>query len=128
MMHAAAVRRGAFLVLAALVQLAVWLLIRPDLAGPQWAEGNAFEVWLAVEAVVAAAIGLLAPDRSAVLGAGFVGWGLQAVHLIVLGDHYDDDGLWGLAVIMDVVLAGLAVCVALAVRTLTGRDRRRSAG
>ncbi len=46
------------------------------------------------------------------------------LHLIVLGEHYDDP-LWGVAVFIDVVLATSAVGLALLARRLTGSDRRR---
>jgi hypothetical protein len=116
---------GRLVVLAvgALAQLAVWLVLRPDLAGPQWTDGSALEIWLASEALAAVLIGLLAPDRSTVGRTILLGWLLQALHLIVLGEHYDDT-LWGLGVFFEVFLAAAAVGLALLARRLTGRDRR----
>jgi hypothetical protein len=110
-------------VVAALVQLAGWLLIRPDLAGPQWSGGRSTEVWLALMAGVALLIGLTAHDRSSVVRAVLVGWGLQMTHFAFLGDHYDDT-LWGVGLFAQVFLAGGAVGLALLARRLIGRDRR----
>jgi hypothetical protein len=118
-----AARSQAFVVVAALVQLAGWLLIRPDLAGPQWSEGRSTEVWLALMAGAAVLIGLTAPDRSSMVRAVLVGWGLQMAHFAFLGDHYDDT-LWGVGLFAQVFLAGAAVGLALLVRRLTARDRR----
>ena len=109
---------------AALVQLAGWLLIRPDLAGPQWSEGRSTEVWLALMAGAAVLIGLTAPDRSSMVRAVLVGWGLQMAHFAFLGDHYDDT-LWGVGLFAaQVFLAGAAVGLALLVRRPTAGDRR----
>ena len=85
---------------AALVQLAGWLLVRPDLAGPQWSEGRSTEIWLALMAGAA-----------------------QMAHFAFLGDHYDDT-LWGVGLFAQVFLAGAAVGLALLVRRLAARDRR----
>jgi hypothetical protein len=41
-----------------------------------------------------------------------LGWVLQAVHLIVFGE-YCDDGLQGVGVVIDAVLAAVAVGLAL---------------
>ena len=111
------------LAVGALAQLAVWLVLRPDLAGPQWTDGSALEIWLASEALAAVLIGLLAPDRSTVVRTILLGWLLEALHLIVLGEHYDDT-LWGLGVFLEVFLAASAVGLGLLARRLTGRDRR----
>ena len=89
--------RLAFVIGAALVQFAVWLGVRPDLAGPQWAEGQSLEWWLGLEAVAAVLIGLAAADRTSIVRAVLVGWGLQIAHFVVLGEHHDDS-LWGVGV------------------------------
>jgi hypothetical protein len=117
---------GRLVVLAvgALAQLAIWLVLRPDLAGPQWTDGSVLEIWLVSEALAAVLIGLLVPDRSTVVRTILLGWLLQALHLTVLGEHYDDT-LWGLGVFIDVFLAASAVGLAFLARRLTGRDRRR---
>jgi hypothetical protein len=115
--------RVVVLVVGALGQLAVWLVLRPDLAGPQWTDGSVLEIWLVSEALAAVLIGLLAPDRSTVARTILLGWLLQGLHLIVLGEHYDNT-LWGFGVFIDVILAASAVGLALLARRLTGRDRR----
>jgi hypothetical protein len=107
----------------ALLQLAVWLVLRPDLAGPQWSEGSDLELWLALEAGVAVLVGIVAPDRSTAVRAVVLGWVLQILHFGVLGEHYDDT-LWGVGIFGDVVLAAVAVGLALLARRLAGRDRR----
>ncbi len=112
------------LAVGALAQLAVWLVLRPDLAGPQWTDGSVLEIWLVSEALAAVLIGLLAPDRSTVVRTILLGWLLQALHLTVFGEHYDDT-LWGLGVFIDVFLAASAVGLAFLACRLTGRDRRR---
>jgi hypothetical protein len=111
-------------VVAALVQLTVWLVIRPDLAGPQWSEGRSTETWLALLAGAAVLIGLTAPGRSSAVRAVLVGWGLQLAHFAFLGDHYDDT-LWGIGLLLQAFLAAAAVGLALLARRLSGRDRRR---
>jgi hypothetical protein len=63
---------GFFVAVAALAQLVVWLVIRPDLAGPQWSEGSALEAWLGLEALTVVVIGC------AVLAAAGVGLALGA--------------------------------------------------
>jgi hypothetical protein len=110
----------AFVVLGAGVQLGVWLVVRPDLAGPQWSDGHATEIWLALEAVAAVVLGLLAPARRELVTAVLAGWALQAAHFIVLGDHYDDT-LWGIGVFGQAFLAAVAVGVALLADRLTSR-------
>ncbi len=112
-------------VVGVLAQLAVWLVLRPDRAGPRWTEGSVLELWLMTEAVVALLIGVLAPDRSTVTRTVLLGWVLQVLHLVVVGEHHDDT-LWGVGVFIDVVLAAGAVGLALLARRLTGRDRRRA--
>jgi hypothetical protein len=69
-----------FVVLGAAVHLVVWLVVRPDLAGPQWTDGHATEIWLALEAVLAVVLGLLAPARRELVVAVLAGWALQAAH------------------------------------------------
>ena len=108
---------------AALVQPAGWLLVRPDLAGPQWSEGRSTEVWLALMAGAAVLIGLTAPGRASIVRAVLVGWGLQMAHFAFLGAHYDDT-LWAVGLFAQVFLAGAAVGLALLVRRPTVRDRR----
>ena len=107
-----------------LAQLAIWLVLRPDLAGPQWHEGSSLEVWLALEAVVALAIGVLAANRTLVVWTVLVGWVLQMAHFAVLGEHYDSP-LAGMGVLVQAVLAAGALAVALLARRLSGQDRRR---
>jgi hypothetical protein len=114
--------RLVFLTGAALVQLVVWLVVRPDLAGPQWAEGRSLEVWLALEAVAAVLVGLVAPDRASITGAVLVGWGLQMAHFAVLGDHYDDT-LWGVGFFVMAFLAAWATGLALLVHRFRCRNR-----
>jgi hypothetical protein len=116
--------RLVFLAAGALVQLAAWLVLRPDLAGPQWQRGSDLELWLALEAVAALVIGTLASDRALVVRTVVAGWVLQAVHLIVFGEHYDD-GLWGVGVVIDAVLAAVAAGLALLAQRLAGRVRGR---
>lgn len=108
-----------------LVQLVLWLVIRPDRAGPQWTEGHRLELWLGLEAVAALAVGVLAPSRWTAVWAVVLGWFLQMLQFGFLGEHYDDSGLWFLGVIGEVFLAAGAVGLALLARVVTGRDRRR---
>jgi peptidoglycan/LPS O-acetylase OafA/YrhL len=120
-------RRLVTLLIGAAAQLAGWLLLRPDRAGIEWTDGSAYELWLGVEALLAIAIGLLAPDRTALVVTIGVGWLLQMLHYGFLGEHYDND-LWGLGVFLDVGLAAVAVAVALLARLarrLVGRRPRR---
>ncbi len=116
-------RRAGFLVAGALVQLGVWLALRPDLAGPQWMRGPDLELWLVLEAVSALGIGLLAPDRVRAAGTVLLGWALQMIHFVAVGEHYDGT-LWGVGVFLQVVLAAASVAMALSVRRWTGDDRR----
>jgi hypothetical protein len=109
-----------FVVLGAVVQLVVWLVVRPDLAGPQWSDGHALEIWLGLEAVAAVVLGALAPDRRSAVAAVSAGWGLQLLHFAVLGDHYDGT-LWGVGVFGQAFLAAVAVGVALLADRLTSR-------
>jgi hypothetical protein len=113
-------RQGAFVVLGAAAQLVAWLVIRPDLAGPQWSDGHAVETWLAVEAGIAVLLGVLAQDRRELVAAVLTGWGLQLLHFAFLGDHYDDT-LWGIGLLGQAVLATVAVGVALLADRLTSR-------
>jgi hypothetical protein len=105
-----------------LVQLAVWLVVRPDLAGPQWAEGQELEWWLGLEAVAALLIGLIATDRTSIVRAVLVGWSLQIAHFVVLGEHHDDT-LWGVGVFVMAFLAAWATGLALLVHRFLRRDR-----
>jgi hypothetical protein len=107
-------------VLGALVQLAIWLVLRPDLTGPQWSDGHALEIWLALQAAAAVVLGLVAPGRRELLAAVLTGWALQAAHLAFLGDHYDDT-LWGIGLLGEALLAAVAVGVALVAARLTSR-------
>ena len=109
-----------FVLLGAAVQLVVWLVVRPDLAGPQWSDGHALEVWLALEAVAAVVLGILAPGRRELVVVVLAGWASQAVHFVVLGDHYDDT-LWGIGLFGLAVLAAVAVGVARLADRLTSR-------
>jgi hypothetical protein len=110
----------AFVILGALVQLAIWLVARPDLAGPQWSDGRAVETWLALEAVAAVVLGLLTPGRRELVAAVLAGWALQAGHFAFLGDHYDDT-LWGVGLLGQAVFAAVAVGVASLAARLTSR-------
>ena len=114
-----------FLTAAALVQLAVWLVVRPDLAGPQWAEGRSLELWLVLEAGTAVLIGLIASDKALAVQAVLAGWGLQILHFGFLGEHYDDT-LAGLGLVVQVVLAVVARAAALLASALRRRARRRT--
>jgi len=51
-------RSGAagFVALGALVQPAIWLVVRSDLARPRWTDGHALETWVLLEAVPAVAV------------------------------------------------------------------------
>lgn len=118
--------RLAVLLGGAMAQLSVWLVFRPDRAGSDWSEGAGFEAWLALEAVLAVAIGLVAADRSLVRWTIIVGWGLQMAHFTAFGEHYDDP-LAGLGVVVQAVLAAGAVIVALIAHRCTrgaGRSMR----
>ena len=110
------------LAVGALAQLAVWLVLRPDLAGPQWTDGSALEIWLASEALAAVLIGLLAPDRSTVVRTILLGWLLQA--LIWWSSASTTTTRCGASGVLEVFLAASAVGLALLARRLTGRDRR----
>jgi hypothetical protein len=116
-------RRLATVVIGALAHLLVWLLVRPDRAGPQWTDGTAVEVWLAWMALLALLTGLLAPDRQTVVVTVAAGWLLQMLHFIALGEHYDDT-LWGVGIFVEVVLAAAAVGLGLLARLLVRRDHR----
>jgi hypothetical protein len=113
-------RHGAFLVLGAAAQLAVWLVFRPDLAGPRWSDGPATEAWLSVEAGAAVVLGLLARGRRELVAAVLAGWGLQILHFAFLGNHYDGT-LWGVGIFGQAFLAAVAVGVALLADRLTSR-------
>jgi hypothetical protein len=117
-------RRLVTLLVGGAAQLAVWLIVRPDRAGAQWTDGTALPTWLGLEALVAVGIGLVAPDRSAVVGTVAVGWLLQVLHFALLGEHYDDT-LWSVGMLLQVVFAAAAAGLALLGRLLTRRDRRR---
>ena len=110
---------------AALAQLGIWLVVRPDLAGPQWTEGRSLETWLALEAVAAVLIGCLAGRGTRAVRSVVVGWALQALHFAVLGEHYDDT-LWGVGLFGQVVCAGAASALALLAHQLVRRGRGRA--
>ena len=114
--------RVPFVVVAALAQLAVWLVVRPDRAGAQWTDGTSVEVWLGLMALLAVAIGVLAPDRQAVVVTVVVGWLSQVVHFAVLGEHYDGT-LSGVGALLQVFFGAVAVGLALLARRLSGPDR-----
>jgi hypothetical protein len=114
-----------FVGVAALAQLAVWVVVRPDLAGPQWTAGDAFQMWLGIEALTAVVVGCVAPARRMALLAVGAGWVPQVVHFAVLGQHYDDDGLWAVGLFLQVALGAVAAGVAVLAHTLVGRLRRR---
>ncbi len=118
-------RRLATVVIGASAHLLVWLLVRPDRAGPQWTDGTALEVWLALVTLLAPLTGLLAPDRQTVVVALAAGWLLQVLHFTALGEHYDDT-LWGVGILVEAVLAAAAIGLGLLVRRLVRRDRRRA--
>jgi hypothetical protein len=115
---------GFFVAVAALAQLVVWLVIRPDLAGPQWSEGGALEAWLGLEALTVVVIGCAAPARGPAVAAVLAGWALQVAHFGFLGAHYDDT-LWGIGLFGQAVLAAAGVGLALGARALAGRAVRR---
>jgi hypothetical protein len=113
-------RQGAFVVFGATALLAGWLVVRPDLAGPQWSDGHATETWLAVEAGLALALGILTPGRRALVRAVLLGWGLQMLHFAFFGDHYDDT-LWAVGLFGQAFLAAVAVGVGLLADRLSRR-------
>jgi hypothetical protein len=113
-------RRLAALLVGSLTQLSVWLVVRPDRAGAQWTEGTALEVWLGAEALLAVAVGLLAPDRPAVVVTVVVGWLLQVLHFAVLGEHYDGT-LWAVGMFIQGVFGAAAVGLAGAALPLVDR-------
>jgi hypothetical protein len=112
--------QGAFVVLGAAAQLAAWLVIRPDLAGPQWSGGHAVETWVVVEAGIAVLLGVLARGRRELVAAVLSGWALQGLHFALLGDHYDDT-LWGIGLFGQGLLATVAIGLALLADRLTSR-------
>lgn len=118
-------RRLATLLAGVPAQLIVWSLVRPDRAGAQWTDGGALELWLGIEALLAVAIGVLAPDRPAVVVTVAMGWLLQGLHFAVLGEHYDGT-LWSIGLLFQLIFAAVASGLALSVRLLTGRDRRKA--
>jgi hypothetical protein len=111
--------RIAFVVLGALLQLAIWLVVRPDLAGPQWSAAGT-GTWLGIEIGVAALLGVMAPGRRELVAAVLTGWGVQALHFAFLGAHYDDT-LWGIGLFGQALLAAVAVGVAVMADRLTSR-------
>lgn len=117
-------RRLVTLLAGGAAQFVLWLILRPDEAGAQWTDGTALEVWLGLEALAAVVIGLVAPDRQAVVGTVAVGWLLQVLHFAVLGEHYDST-LWSVGMFLQVVFGVAAAGLALLGRILTRRDRRR---
>ena len=119
-MNRATAGRAAFVALAAAAQLAVWLVLRPDLAGPRWSDGHVTEAWLALEAVTAVVVGVLAHGRRELVAAVLVGWALQATHLVLFGGHYDDT-LWGIGVFLQALVAAVAVGLAILADRLTSR-------
>lgn len=114
--------RLAFMVVGAAAQLAGWLLLRPDLAGAQWRDGTAAELWLGAEAAAAVVIGALGRDASSVAVTVGAGWALQMLHLAFLGEH-DDDGLWALGLVLQVFFCAVAVGLALVSRRLSRLSR-----
>jgi hypothetical protein len=110
----------------AAAQLILWLITRPDLAGPEWRDGVALELWLGGEALLAVLVGATAPDRRAAVRAVQVGWFLQVAHFAVLGEHYDSP-LWGLGMVGQVLVAVLAAVLARTAHSVTARARRRTA-
>jgi hypothetical protein len=112
--------RVSFVAVAAVAHLAVWLVLRPDLAGPQWSEGHATGAWLALEAVAAVLVGVLAHGWRELVAAVLVGWALQAAHFVLVGAHYDDT-LWGIGVFLQALVAAVAVALAVLADRLTSR-------
>lgn len=108
----------------ALAQPAVWLTTRPDTAS---GEGRLW-TWIALEALLAVAIGCAARERGPAGWTVVVGWTLQVLHYAVVADHGQDEDRWGDLVWMQLLLAALAVKLAFAAHDLTARARRRARG
>ncbi len=104
-------------------QLLAWL-IRPDRSAAEWALGGEFQIWVGIEAALAVLVGWLGPDRQTVVLAILVGWSMQILHFVALGEHYGDP-LWGMGVFIQIALAALAVGVALLLRYLADSRRGR---
>jgi hypothetical protein len=118
-------------VVGAGVQLLAWLLIRPDRSGVAWAYEVEFRVWVTVEAVLAAAIGVSGADRRTVSWAVLAGWLAQVLHFAAWGEHHPDpvygaDPLWAVGVVIQLALALVAAAIALVTSVLASARRRRS--
>ncbi len=114
-----------FIVTGASLQLAAWLLIRPDRAGVEWEDGTAFEVWMGVEADLAVAIGSSGPDPRTVVVTVLAGWLVQILNYLSYGEFHGNP-LAGLGVIVQMVLAVAAVGIALLAYLLASGLRQRT--
>ena len=94
--------------LAALVQLGVWLVTRPDLD----ATAGAVTTWLVGEAVAAAVIGATAAGDGRAARAVLLGWGLQMLHYAVVVPKGEEANLWAVGLFLQAFLAGVAVLLA----------------
>ena len=124
-MTGTAVRSRAWVAVAAVLQLVIWLVTMPDLWDPAPGE---WVVWLSLEAGAAVLIGVAAPERALVGRAVLAGWLLQAVHVAVVTPKDDDHNLWGVGLAVLAFLGVLALGVALLARVATRRVRRRPDG
>ena len=112
--------RRVFVGIAALVQLAVWLLTRPLLGD---ADSSGLTTWLVGEAVAAVVIGGTAAGDGRAARAVLLGWGLQMLHFALAAPKGEEDNLWAVGLVLQsffaagaVLLALLAYVVARAVR------------
>jgi hypothetical protein len=102
--------RRVFVCVAALAQLGIWLLTRPDLDS---AGSGAAVTWLVAEAVVGLLIGGTAEGDGRAVRAVLLGWGLQMAHYAVVVPKGEEANLWAVGLFLQAFLAVAAVVLAL---------------
>jgi hypothetical protein len=117
------VDRRIFVGVAALAQLGIWLLTRPDLES---ASAGALATWLAGEAVAAVVIGGTAADDGRAARAVLLGWGLVMLHYAVVVPKGEEDNLWAVGLALQAVLAVVAVLLGLLAYVVVRRRRSRT--
>jgi len=114
--------RRVFVATAALTQLAIWLVTRPDL---HEAGAGAAVAWLVGEAVAALVIGGFAAGDGRAARAVLLGWGLQMAHFALVAPKGEDGNLWAVGLFVQAFFAAVALGLAVLAYVVANRLRSR---